>query len=640
MKSLKSLTISFVLILLLCCQVYALEKIPDLIGFGTDTRGAYAAANDPIICVVDDLTDDSTGIVWDAAYGTNNIGVFKGSFLSCMEELDAYTGGTWDSQAVAEKSGKIILFEQSGTIAHTAADESGTHIYDVDNYTEIRGESSPNPGILFKNIKTRISGKHDVVISHIRSRMDDEPTLADSIHDTFEIYAMDTSTYNVVMDHISASWGRDSQIDIWKAYNGSGSIYNITVANSILAEAVEPDGSSPYEYAKNMIIAASTGDGLVYNVLIDSNIFMSSYYRNPYIYGAKVILVNNYMFNNNSSDLYGKGAVHDTYITAIGNVNEAGNMSTASAGVYYFYAWTNAWSTPLSDHKIYLYGNSCDDGAQSSANDWTYVEDRTGQDIETNCKVAGDSPYNDPETFSPITWPAGLTYTAHGDVKAALTATTGSGAYPAYRDTIDTRYAEEINGTAVEPNAVLGAAPAHPTITDCAPCDELAIPANPHTVSVTGYTNLEDWLNDLATIAEGDKPEVSNVSPPDGGTGHSTTSSATWYHSEYVDDVDLEVYKAACAAVTCGDGGSVTSSDDDADFTHDMSTLDESSTYCLCIKTNYGASQGDCQEFEFTTTDNLPQTPPGNLTQVVIGEAGVAPVVVGGAGCTPVKIGQ
>lgn len=93
---------------------------------------------------------------------------------------------------------------------------------------------------------------------------------------------------------------------------------------------------------------------------------------------------------------------------------------------------------------------------------------------------------------------------------------------------------------------------------------------------------------------------VYNVSPANGATGVSITASATWSSPFSTDDVFLK--KASCPA-SCD----TLVSDDDADNTYDMSTLDVSSTYCLGFQSDGGS--GECQEFEFTTAAGPPVDP-------------------------------
>ncbi|MBW2003105.1 MAG: hypothetical protein JRI72_00610 [Deltaproteobacteria bacterium] len=132
--------------------------------------------------------------------------------------------------------------------------------------------------------------------------------------------------------------------------------------------------------------------------------------------------------------------------------------------------------------------------------------------------------------------------------------------------------------------------------------DHLTDPAYTTQIGLTFYGVSPDIGAEEYALA------VFDVSPADGDTGVSTTASATWDYASFVDDVDVWLDKAACSACDC-DGSLV--SDDDADKTYDMSTLDTASTYCLGLKANDGANQGDCQEFEFTTAGGPPPDPSG-----------------------------
>jgi len=126
---------------------------------------------------------------------------------------------------------------------------------------------------------------------------------------------------------------------------------------------------------------------------------------------------------------------------------------------------------------------------------------------------------------------------------------------------------------------------------------------------------------------------VYNVSPTDGGEGISITASATWSHSDYVDDVELWLDTGACDGTPDDGDLDCINTDDcvgdessaDADFTYDMSTLVEATTYCLTLQTNYGAEQGDWQQFEFTTTTG-PPAPPAGLAVGVYSSSGLTGV--------------
>ena len=246
----KRLLIIFIA-LLFALPCYALQKIDGLYGFGADTRGAYEATNQ-VICVVDDLTDDATGLSYDATYGPNNTPVFKGSFRACMEQITQScltSGCTIDSQAISADSGKIILFEVSGTIEESCEScDASEYRYMLTSETEIRGESAPSPGILLKNINIYGEEVHDVVITHLRMRMPDENTLADNVHRCIGFYAGNGgNVYNILIDHVSTSWGVDQNIDFYRLYGESNTLYDVTVSNSLLGEPIKS------AYAKNLL---------------------------------------------------------------------------------------------------------------------------------------------------------------------------------------------------------------------------------------------------------------------------------------------------------------------------------------------------------------------------------------------------
>jgi len=107
--------------------------------------------------------------------------------------------------------------------------------------------------------------------------------------------------------------------------------------------------------------------------------------------------------------------------------------------------------------------------------------------------------------------------------------------------------------------------------------------------------------------------EVYNVSPTDGGTGISITSSATWDYVATVDDAEVWVDEGACDGTPddAGADGLGDESSADADKTYDMSTLLENTAYCLTLVANDGSLQGAFQQFDFTTTEGPPAPPAG-----------------------------
>ena len=495
------------LLLFLSTPAFALDIIPGLKGFGTDTRAAYGAANPPEICIVDSLLTTTGNPSWDAS--TYSVGVFRGTLIQCIEGLDTLNGETIDGHVVLPNSGKIILFEVSGTIRQkAAADDDNTFRYKIGSYTTIAGQTSPNPGILLRNICLFGGEVNDVLIQHLRGRMDGPPSTDYNLHKSLTF----VSSHDIVVDHISAAWGADAQIEFYKS---AGDLYNITMSNCILAESRENMGLTNEESnnGKNCLIGGPTGNAInSNNILVCGNLFSNSKKRNPRVRQSGAAVVNNYMYNNTDHSVHLDATSGPVTLSLVGNVVDGGPMSTGTeTTINILDLGYPQWKLPVSQNKIYLYDNKTEAGTQTSSSDWDmshYVDTNANNSNAIkgylDFKITGETPSTD----APL-WPAGLTLIASSAVKDYIIA--NAGAYPAFRDSLDTRLINEMtNG--IGPKARLTGAPSAgdwPTLSTHK--IKLAIPPNPHAdADGDGYTNLEEWLHSQSAIVEGKSP----VLPP------------------------------------------------------------------------------------------------------------------------------
>ena len=146
-------------------------------------------------------------------------------------------------------------------------------------------------------------------------------------------------------------------------------------------------------------------------------------------------------------------------------------------------------------------------------------------------------------------------------------------------------------------------------------------------------TQFATFNDHKAKILYVENRAVYSVSPTDGGAGIAVDASATWAYTDNVDDVELWLDTGACDGTPDDGDLDCINTDDcvgdessgDAGFTYDMSTLAEATTYCLTLQTNYGAEQGDWQQFEFTTTTG-PPAPPAGLAIGVYSSSGLTGV--------------
>ncbi|MEQ8217974.1 MAG: hypothetical protein RH981_07055, partial [Arenibacter sp.] len=127
-----------------------------------------------------------------------------------------------------EASGpRTVIFRVGGTINLS----SGIVIKNP-NLT-IAGQTAPGGGILIKGGQFQISA-NNVIIRHIRFRPGNG---AGANQDALRIVSTNSSELkNIIIDHCSMSWATDENLGIG-AINKSGVVSNITIQNSILAEA-------------------------------------------------------------------------------------------------------------------------------------------------------------------------------------------------------------------------------------------------------------------------------------------------------------------------------------------------------------------------------------------------------------------
>ena len=489
-----------ILLLFLSTPAFALDIIPGLKGFGTDTRAAYGA-NTPEICIVDSLLVAAGNPRWDAT--TYSVGVFRGTLIQCLEGLDTLKGETIDGHVVLPNSGKIILFEVSGTIRHKVpADEDGSFRYNIGSYTTIAGQTSPKPGILLRNICMFGGNSHDIFIQHLRGRMDGTPSTKYPLHKSFQFPSGSSNTYNIVIDHVSTAWGADGQIEFFK---GTGELHDITMSNCILAESIEAAGltDTDGDTGKNSLIGGSGNyKVLPTNILFYLNLFSNTRKRNPRLQHVSAVLVNNYMYNNRDYTVQLSATSGPVVLSLVGNVLDAGPMSNQESTINKMLnLGYPQWEMPVSQNKVYLFDNTTDAGTQVNSSDWRMVIANKNNTNALNnfddFRITGETPSID----APL-WPAGLNLMSSSEVKKYIIANVG--AYPAFRDSLDTRFISEmINGRGpLSPKQGAPAAGDWPTL--AANKIKLAIPPNPHADDDgDGYTNLEEWLHSQAAIVEG-----------------------------------------------------------------------------------------------------------------------------------------
>ncbi|MFC1610669.1 hypothetical protein ACFL6C_06915, partial [Myxococcota bacterium] len=274
-------------LILVMFEPFALAQVPvfpGAVGFGTDTRAAYGATSNPVICVVNtllhrqgQLAGATDGNAPDGTATRNGIPVAEGSLLECL------------GYAPPANTGKVILFEVSGTIWAT----STPYEYRVEHpHTTLAGQSAPSPGITLRNIHFQVRDS-EVLVQHLRSRVGDAVDGPDA-GNRRSVTIMSTSQKainNVVVDHFTATWGVDTCFTVWEG--PSNPVTNVTVSNSLIAEglhdSIHPDG---HPHSKGLALQVRTQ-----HISAIGNLIMSNDDRNPYVRWGSKVVVNNLVYN-------------------------------------------------------------------------------------------------------------------------------------------------------------------------------------------------------------------------------------------------------------------------------------------------------------------------------------------------------
>ncbi len=186
------------------------------------------------------------------------------------------------SEACATEGPRIVVFEVSGVIRGD--------VLIKEPYITIAGQTAPGAGITIEGkLGSYDYGVHDVIVRHIRIR---RPRDMGSGGDAVQIGGLGpkkTGTYNIILDHLSLSWGNDETIDFYHAHD-------ITVQWCTIEESDDKGhGKGPHNYG---IIATAENSGAI---SVHHNLFAHHYRRvpciAPYRHNAAGDFSNNLIYN-------------------------------------------------------------------------------------------------------------------------------------------------------------------------------------------------------------------------------------------------------------------------------------------------------------------------------------------------------
>lgn len=451
-------SVAFLALTSISANIAALPAFPSAEGYGTQTTGGRGGT----ICEVTTLND--TGF---------------GSLRDCVE---------------MQTGPRTVVFRVGGTIALTR----DIVINAARSYLTIAGQTATGGGIQLRNWGFAIKdGGHDIVIRYLRVRPGSNACIAQGggACDSVNAFTLLGSTiekrvYNVVLDHISAQWGVDQNMNVWD------SVSDVTIQNSIIAAgatAGHSKGSHSMGFLAGGDIAIDTTHPRT--ISIHHSLFAHNEDRNPRVNGPTIFdFRNNVVYYSRiaanfkmESSLTPYPAIFNT--TKVNFINNVYKKSPTSG---------NSFMLELDDKsRVYLSGNFTPAYPTGTANNFTM------SNINGRLK-------NINQLAAPIATPA-VTTDATNQVLTKVLANVG--ARLPTRDSIDTRLMNDVlNGTGVIgqdqnnwPTLANATAPVDTDRDGMPDVWETAQGLNPNDAidrngdnNNNGYTNVEDYLNSLA----------------------------------------------------------------------------------------------------------------------------------------------
>lgn len=421
---------------MLASRAEALPVFPGATGFGTETVGGSGRHENPPRTTVRRVTT-----LADSG---------PGSLRECVEATGART-------CVFEVSGRVRL----------------KSLLRVRNpYLTIAGQTAPAPGIVISDHGLRIQTR-DVLVRHIQLLFGDRmPALDRDNLDGISVGGTSTKpAYNVVLDHCSVGWALDEGVTVWAAGTN-----RVTLMNSIVAEGL--DCSVHPEGCHSAGVFVTEG---VSRVSIHDNLVAMNQDRNPrFKAGTSGEVVNNvvYGWGASNSNLFNLSdtarANTPLLVNAVGNFYRPAPWSAAGKPALY--------ANPVSSKtKVYLLSNVGPGRPIDSGDEWKF------SGISTSYRSSG-----------PVIPLSNVPPTAPADSYSSVLAKAGS--RPRERNALDARIVREVKaGSGSIKDCVSGCtkhAGGWPSMTSLR--RTLSVPSSPMSLTSSGYTKLEEWLDGYA----------------------------------------------------------------------------------------------------------------------------------------------
>ena len=214
-------------------------------------------------------------------FGAESVGGRGGRVIEVTNLDDSGPGSL--RAAIEAEGPRIVVFRVAGVIRL----ESLIRLREP--YITIAGQTAPGGGITIAGGLIQVS-THNVIVRYLRWR-GLGPGLGGSGFISFRAF---DNLHDVIVDHCSASWNWDDNIDGYFNSPQKPDMLNITVQNCLLAEALSVHSTA-------MLFSGSTGEESlnhrIHHISVHHNLFVHNGHRNPRIGSLHTEVINNLVYN-------------------------------------------------------------------------------------------------------------------------------------------------------------------------------------------------------------------------------------------------------------------------------------------------------------------------------------------------------
>jgi hypothetical protein len=377
-------------------------------------------------------------------------------------------------------------------------------------YLTIAGQTAPGDGIMLKSFQLGLKNTHNIIVRHLRLRPGE--TVLTPLSDGSTRYFSDSApAHDIIFDHISTGWATDD--------TDGGTGYNVTYQWSIISEGL---GNGPSDPSK-CLMHQGDGGSATSGVSVLHTLMAHVGYRCPQVTAGHMQVVNNLIYNtNNGSGVLTQGGpiraefVNNYYVR--GPQSEGANPGMPNI-LFYGCTWHPSIICKFVPQSlVYLSGN------------YHNVLRPTNDLPEDALVQRGGDPPHVPVSPTPLGFPIIPSQVTALQTAAQLPAKVG--ALVPTRDSIDARAVNSFltNTGGVFDTGTVGSYGGYPVYNSGTPYPdtdgdgmsdawETAHGLNPNdaadgpVLAANGYTNLENFLNELAgdtVVGPGRRPTPTN----------------------------------------------------------------------------------------------------------------------------------